>query len=403
MPSYSGVWNLVAQYQAKAQGLWPQGPGAPTSVTALGGDTQATISFTAPTFTGVPPGIIQYRAISSPGGITTTGASSPLTVAGLTNGTPYTFSVDATNGIGFGPSGVSNSVTPVLPRGLFAGGVPPSGPDLNTINYITISTTGNAIYFGDLTARCNSQASCSFGTWGVFAGGIINSSISSGMQYVNIESTGNSFNFGNLTNSVYALAGLANSTRGVFAGGAGGTVTNVIQYITQFGGNAIDFGDLSQGVVGLAACASPTTGLFAGGENQGGSRTSSIQQITINSTGNSTNFGNLTASRTDFAGCSSSTRGIFAGGFGYISQIQFVTIASGGDATNFGNLLTGNQNLAACSSQTRGVFGGGNEVGTRTNTIQYVTIASTGNAIDFGDLVSPRQSTASCSNAHGGL
>jgi hypothetical protein len=35
MPSFSGVWNLVSQYQAKANLQWPQAPGAPTSVSAL--------------------------------------------------------------------------------------------------------------------------------------------------------------------------------------------------------------------------------------------------------------------------------------------------------------------------------------------------------------------------------
>ena len=52
MPSYSGVWSLPAQMQAKANLQWPQGPGAPTSVTASAGDASADVSFTAPTFTG---------------------------------------------------------------------------------------------------------------------------------------------------------------------------------------------------------------------------------------------------------------------------------------------------------------------------------------------------------------
>ena len=122
MPSYSGVWTLPAQYQAIGSTNWPMGPGAPTSVTAAAGDTTATVSFVAPTFTGIPPGITGYLATSSPGGITATGASSPLSVTGLSNGTAYTFAVQATNGVQYGPAGTSGSVTPAAPRGVFAGG-----------------------------------------------------------------------------------------------------------------------------------------------------------------------------------------------------------------------------------------------------------------------------------------
>lgn len=88
-------------------------PGAPTIGTATGGNAQASITFTAPAFNG-GSAITSYTATSSPGGFTASGASSPLVVTGLTNGTAYTFTVTATNIIGTGaPSAASNSVTPV--------------------------------------------------------------------------------------------------------------------------------------------------------------------------------------------------------------------------------------------------------------------------------------------------
>jgi LPXTG-motif cell wall-anchored protein len=87
-------------------------PGAPTGVTAVAGNAQATASFTAPASDGGSP-ITLYTVTSTPGGITATGTSSPITVTGLTNGTTYTFTVKATNAIGTGPeSAPSNSVTP---------------------------------------------------------------------------------------------------------------------------------------------------------------------------------------------------------------------------------------------------------------------------------------------------
>lgn len=88
-------------------------PGAPTIGTATAGNAQATVTFTPPGDTGGGP-ITNYRATSSPGGITGTAASSPITVTGLTNGQAYTFTVAAQNAGGFGPeSAASNSVTPV--------------------------------------------------------------------------------------------------------------------------------------------------------------------------------------------------------------------------------------------------------------------------------------------------
>jgi hypothetical protein len=115
MPNYSGIWTEQAVMQAVGAGNWPGNPGAPTIGTATAGDASASVTFTAPTNNG-GSAITSYTVTSSPGSLTGTGASSPVTVSGLTNGTAYTFTVTATNATGTGPaSAASNSVTPAAP------------------------------------------------------------------------------------------------------------------------------------------------------------------------------------------------------------------------------------------------------------------------------------------------
>jgi hypothetical protein len=90
-------------------------PPAPTIGSAVAGNAQATVSFTAPVSNG-GAAITSYTVTSIPGGITATGTASPITVSGLTNGTSYTFTVTATNSVGAGAaSAATNSVTPVSP------------------------------------------------------------------------------------------------------------------------------------------------------------------------------------------------------------------------------------------------------------------------------------------------
>lgn len=87
-------------------------PGAPTIGTATAtSSTAATVAFTAGS-AGIAPTTL-YTATSSPGGLTGTSATSPITVSGLTKNTAYTFTVTATNLLGTGvASSASNSVTP---------------------------------------------------------------------------------------------------------------------------------------------------------------------------------------------------------------------------------------------------------------------------------------------------
>jgi len=101
--------------------------------------------------------------------------------------------------------------------GLFAGGW--IGSALNTIDYITISSTGNAIDFGDLTEAREGAGAGASSTRAVFGGGWTGSSNSNVIDYITIASTGNATDFGDLTLARYDVAGCSNSTRAIFAGG----------------------------------------------------------------------------------------------------------------------------------------------------------------------------------------
>ncbi len=97
-------------------------PGTPTigTATTTAGNT-ASVTFTP----GAPAGT-NYRAISTPGGLTGNATSSPITVSGLTTGVDYTFTVRAENAGGnSAESGASNSIrgargAELLTNGAFA-------------------------------------------------------------------------------------------------------------------------------------------------------------------------------------------------------------------------------------------------------------------------------------------
>jgi fibro-slime domain-containing protein/RHS repeat-associated protein len=94
-------------------------PGAPTNVTAAGGNGSAAVTWTAPADNGFSP-ISSYRVITQPATNTffVNGGQTTATVSGLVNGTSYTFLVSAVNGVGEGPlSAPSAPATPATTPG----------------------------------------------------------------------------------------------------------------------------------------------------------------------------------------------------------------------------------------------------------------------------------------------
>jgi len=134
-------------------------------------------------------------------------------------------------------------------RGIIYDGVLSPNTATNVIEYVTISTLGNASDFGDETGgQGDGPFSCSNATRSVRAGGGFPSG-STTIDFIEIATLGNSTDFGDLTVSRYSGEGVASPTRAVFAGGAAHpSYYNNIDYV-QFAtkANAVDFGNLTDG------------------------------------------------------------------------------------------------------------------------------------------------------------
>ncbi len=300
-------------------------------------------------------------------------------------------------------------------RGVFAEGVDASGNNPGLMDYVTISTTGNATNFGQLSLRNEfSEMGGCFGlsgdgsSRGVFAGGTLNGLSGSSYQtndieYITFATTGNGTTFGDLTQARYSGASVSSGTRGCFIGGASiTTAQNIIDYITiATTGNATDFGDTSTATRFNAGVSSETRGVY-GGVSSNGTGTL-LEYITIATTGNATQFGFLTVgNRARLAACSDGSRGVFAGGDSSSTAtsnvIDYITIDTTGNATDFGDLNVATDEHAACANTTRGLFGGGH-TSVYTNAISYITIQTTGNSADFGDLTVARYGLTAASGA----
>ena len=297
--------------------------------------------------------------------------------------------------------GGTGSNTGTGARGVFGNRAEPSITD--EIDYITISTLGNAQLFGESTDARYTYSTCSSSTRGFMAGGTP-SSVDT-IDYVIFSSTGYSADFGNLTQGRWLMMdGCSSSTRGLFAGGlhpSPSTNFDIIDYITMASdGHAKDFGNLTQSKRYGDSCSSSTRGVWAGGYSPD---TNVIEYVTIASTGNALDFGDMSYNGRDGGGASNATRGIiFGGGDPGVNTISYITIATLGNAIDFGDLDNLTNNGGACSSPTRAVYGGGLSPGNKNN-IEYVEIPTTGNALDFGDLVAAGHNLRAYSNAHGGL
>ena len=178
------------------------------------------------------------------------------------------------------------------------------------------------------------------GTRGLFFGEFDDSSNTPTIDYVTISSTGNAVDYGDLINSVQFYGGACSShRRWIYFGGAPGNPTNQMQFgEISTTGNGTDFGDCVAAITNARGgnCGNAVRGLMVGGSD-GASNT--IQYVTISTLGNTVDFGDRTVAKNQIAHMSSTTRGVFAGAGAKDTNVaDYVQIMSTGNAIDFGDL-----------------------------------------------------------------
>ena len=242
-------------------------------------------------------------------------------------------------------------------RSIFAGGAiatPSPFSSVNTMDFVEIATTGNATDFGDTTSTGFAKSAVSSGTRGVITGGrpytpSAGNALNT-LDLVTIATTGNATDFGDLTaGGRYNMPNTAMSpTRGLFAGGKHNSPSdyvNTIESITMATtGNTTEFGDLLvKGGRSAGNCSSNTRGVFSI-SNYPSSDSITIEFVTIASTGNATDFGDHATATTTKGALSDTIRGLFYGGFSpaitgtYQNTVDQITITTTGNAVDWGDV-----------------------------------------------------------------
>ena len=287
------------------------------------------------------------------------------------------------------------------PRGLLfnASSTGPSGNgynNSNVIEYFDISgSTGiTCTDFGDLLETSGDTPGSAVtnairGVYQVYHGG---STPTRQLQFVTISTPGNAASFGQFIRNQSGYAAWNDGTYGYFAQNGSFNDCAVITVSTE--ANATQTGYTLQTSFlqyGAGAAGDATRMLVAGGETNGGA-TASIQYFTMPIASNAVNFGSLTGSRRNTDGTGDDTYSIWGGGWvsGSVSNIDYVTTQTTSNASSFGTLWEARNDAGACTDGSRGCFVGGYQgySTSRRSIIDYVTISTPGNASTFGNMTS---------------
>ena len=310
-------------------------------------------------------------------------------------------------------------------RALIMGGkgVALTSPD---IEYINITTPGNAQSFGNFHRKADVADNSEIKNYGVAVGDAVYAVYSGGqgqnnqhttqMDYLTIATLGNTSTFGDLPDTQFGAAGTSNGTIGLLTGGkignAGSYQPNdhsqeVYKFTIATPGNAVDSlheltannGRRLHGAVG-----NDTISISVGGRYYDGSTaqsTNNMEYLTYNTTGTATTFGTMLGNPMWVQASGNKTRGIINGGISQHTSVrgeyEYITMATPGNSVDFGDMDLSVAQHSSTSNETRVVSTGGSHTSSYLNNIQYVTIDTPGNGTDFGDLVDGRMYTSNTS------
>ena len=204
-------------------------------------------------------------------------------------------------------------------RGIFLSGNNSPGGVNVTIDYVEMGTLGNALDFGNINTSVFLNNNSVNSTVRVYSLGGYNSSNvnSSKVEYVTISSKGDALEFDDLDRPNSTFPGFANNVRGVYGGGnlRPTTSAQIYMFNTASQGKMIYFGELTQRRKEFAGSCSQTRGVFAGGQldPSGPTTVNVMDYVTIMSAGNATDFGDLSKTPRNFTSLSDSHGGL--GGF----------------------------------------------------------------------------------------
>ena len=162
-------------------------------------------------------------------------------------------------------TGASHGASVMSPtRGIFMGGyIAPGGTVTDKMQMVITASTGGSQDFGNLSSSCHNNAGACSATRGVIAFGGTPSNVNT-MEYITMSTLGNSTNFGDMNvTATHHGGGCCSPTRGLFMGGYAPGYQNYMSMINiQTEGNAVDWGTtLSSGRINVLGCSNAHGGL----------------------------------------------------------------------------------------------------------------------------------------------